>query len=48
MERMMTVSGTILLTYFEIEIVKTLKEGEDYMVSLHFLHKRMDELNASR
>jgi hypothetical protein len=38
---MMTVSGTILLTYFATEIAEMSKEGEDYTVSLHFLHKCM-------
>ena len=38
---MMTVSGTILLTYFATEIAEMSTEGEDYMVSLHFLHKCM-------
>ena len=38
---MTTVSGTILLTYFAIEIAEMSKEGEDYTVSLHFLHKCM-------
>jgi hypothetical protein len=38
---MMTVSGTVLLTYFATEIAEMLKEDEDYTVSLHFLHKCM-------
>lgn len=38
---MMTVSGTILLTYFATEIAEMSKEGEDYTVFLHFLHKCM-------
>jgi len=42
----MTVSGTILLTYFATEIAEMSKEGEVYMVSLHFLHKCMVELKA--
>ena len=37
----MTVSGTILLMYFATEIAEISKEGEDYTVSLHFLHKCM-------
>ena len=43
---MMTVSGTVLLTYFVTAIAKMSKEDEDYMVSLHFLHKCMVELKA--
>jgi hypothetical protein len=43
---MMTVSGTVLLTYFATEIAKMSKEDEDYMFSLHFLHKCMVELKA--
>ena len=38
---MMTVSGTISLMYFATETAEMSKEGEDYMVSLHFLHKCM-------
>ena len=38
---MMTVSGTILLMYFATEIAEISEEGEDYTVSLHFLHKCM-------
>ena len=38
---MMTVSGTILLMYFATEIAEMSEEGEDYTVSLHFLHKCM-------
>ena len=38
---MTTVSGTILLMYFATEIAEMSKEGEDYTVSLHFLHKCM-------
>jgi hypothetical protein len=38
---MMTVSGTILLTYFATEIAEMSKEGEEYTASLHFLHKCM-------
>ena len=37
----MTVSGTISLMYFATETAEMSKEGEDYMVSLHFLHKCM-------
>jgi hypothetical protein len=38
---MTTVSGTILLMYFATEIAEMSEEGEDYTVSLHFLHKCM-------
>ena len=38
---MMKVSGTISLMYFATETAETSKEGENYMVSLHFLHKCM-------
>lgn len=37
----MTVSGTILLMYFETGTAEISEEGEDYTVSLHFLHKCM-------
>ena len=42
----MRVSGTILSTYFVTEIGEMSKEGEAYMVFLHFLHKCMVELKA--
>ena len=38
---MMTVSGTILSTYFATEIAEMSEGGEDYTVFLHFLHKCM-------
>ena len=43
---MMTVSGTVLLTYFATEIGEISKGGEYYRVSLRFLHKCMAELKA--